>query len=131
MKVALTTKYVHEIYAITRIVIGILFISHGIQKFVALINGNLPADNLLLIIATIIETIGGLLIIIGWQTHLAAFILSGEMAVAYFIQHAPKGLLPIKNGGELAVFYCFVFLFISAYGSGKWSLDNRNKNLKT
>jgi len=118
-----------RIYAVMRIVIGILFISHGIQKTGAIISGHLPLSNILLVIAAFIELFGGLLIIIGWHTDWAAFISSGLMAVAYFYSHAGKGIIPLLNGGEKAVFYCFVFLFIAVYGSGIWSIDSIiNKN---
>jgi len=75
--------------------------------------------------AGILELVGGALMILGLFTRPVAFILSGEMAFAYFIGHAPKGsvLVPMLNGGELAVFYCFVFLFFAAAGSGAWSVD--------
>ena len=108
-----------------RIVIGILFISHGIQKVIAISNGTLPISNIWLTFAAIIETIGGLMIILGWKTKWIAFISSGEMAAAYFKAHAFRSFWPIDNGGEKAVFYCFVFLFIAAYGSGIWSLDHK------
>jgi putative oxidoreductase len=78
----------------------------------------------------IIETIGGLMIMFGYQTRWAAFITSGEMAVAYFKVHAARGILPISNGGELPVIFCFVFLFISAYGPGIWSVDYYYKKEK-
>jgi putative oxidoreductase len=113
------------IYALMRIVIGILFISHGIQKIIAISNGTLPLGNIWLTFAALIETAGGLMIILGWKTRWVAFITSGEMAVAYFKQHAFQSFWPINNGGEKAVFYCFVFLFIAAYGSGIWSLDHK------
>lgn len=116
--------YREPIYAIMRIVVGLLFIQHGIQKTTAMIEGTMPANDILMILAAIIETIGGFLIIIGWQTRLAAFISSGEMAVAYFKAHMPAAWLPIENNGELAALYCFVFLFIAAYGAGMWSVDN-------
>ena len=118
------SKYKDQIYAVMRIVVGFLFICHGIQKFYGMINGTMPTNDILMLLATIIETGGGFLIIIGWLTDWAAFIASGEMAVAYFKAHVPIGLLPINNNGELAVFYCFVFLFIAAYGSGIWSVDH-------
>ncbi len=70
-----------------------------------------------------IELVGGVLILIGLLTHLAAFLASGEMAVAYFMVHQPRSFLPIKNGGELAVIYCFVALFIACRGAGKWGVD--------
>lgn len=118
------TNFINQIYALMRIVIGFLFISHGIQKVIAIINGTLSLNNTLLILAAVIETAAGFMIIVGLQTRWAAFISSGEMAVAYFKQHAFRGLFPIDNGGEKAVFYCFVFLFIAVYGSGIWSIDN-------
>lgn len=117
------SKYSDQLYAVMRIVIGILFISHGIQKANAMFSGRMPADNFLLVLATIIETLSGLLIIIGLKANWAAFFASGEMAVAYFKGHAPRELLPLNNGGELAVIYCFIFLFIASYGAGIWSLD--------
>jgi putative oxidoreductase len=119
------SKYKEQIYALMRIVIGVLFVSHGIQKVTNITNGTMPIDNFWLTGATIIETLGGLLIIIGWKTEWASFLASGEMAVAYFKQHAFKSFWPIDNGGEKAVFYCFVFLFIAAYGSGIWSIDRK------
>jgi putative oxidoreductase len=74
--------------------------------------------------AGILKFVGGLLILIGLFTRPTAFILSGMMAVAYFMAHAPQGFLPLVNKGELAVLYCFVFLFLAAAGGGTWSLDN-------
>jgi putative oxidoreductase len=81
-----------------------------------------------MLLAAFIESAGGLLILIGWQTHWAAFIASGEMAVAYFKAHAPNGFLPINNRGELPVLFCFVFLFIAASGAGIWSIDKSSRN---
>jgi putative oxidoreductase len=123
----LQSDYKEQVYAIMRIVVGLLFIEHGIQKAIALSNGTMPASNFLMVLAAIIETAGGFLIITGWQTRIAAFIASGEMAVAFFTVHINSGFLPIKNKGELAVLYCFVFLFIAAYGSGIWSVDNSRR----
>jgi putative oxidoreductase len=123
-KLSFLPKYKDQIYAIMRIVIGILFISHGIQKVIAISNGTLPLSNIWLTLAAIIETAGGLMIILGWKINWVTFITSGEMAAAYFKAHAFRSFWPIDNGGEKAVFYCFVFLFIAAYGSGIWSLDN-------
>jgi putative oxidoreductase len=76
-------------------------------------------------LAGILEVIGGLLIIIGLFTRVTAFVLAGMMAVAYFMAHAPQGFYPLLNGGELAVLYCFVFLYFSAAGPGPWSVDAR------
>ena len=119
-------KYKDQLYALMRIVVGLLFFSHGIQKIGLISSGIIPASNILMLLACIIETAAGLMIAVGWQTRRAAFIASGEMAVAYFKSHQPMGLFPIQNKGELAVLYCFVFLFIAAYGSGIWSIDNKN-----
>jgi putative oxidoreductase len=76
-------------------------------------------------IAGVLEIVGGGLLVIGLFTRLTAFILSGMMAVAYFIAHAPQGFFPIQNGGELAVLYCFVFFYLVFAGPGAWSVDNR------
>ena len=122
------SKYKEQLYALMRIIIGILFISHGFPKFISLINGSLPLYNVLAVLAAVIETVGGLMIILGWKAHWAAFISSGTMAVAYFKVHAFRSFWPIDNGGEKAVFYCFVFLFIAAYGSGIWSVDSMLKS---
>ena len=117
--------YKDQLYALMRIVIGVLFISHGIQKISAFANGVMSLSNIWMTLAAIIETLGGLMIILGWNVKWAAFIASGEMAVAYFKAHAFRSFWPIENGGEKAVFYCFVFLFIAAYGAGRWSLDRK------
>jgi putative oxidoreductase len=117
------SAYKEQIYALMRIVVGLLFIQHGIMKINAMMNGSMPTNDFLMLLAAFIETVGSFLIIIGLFTRPAAFIASGEMAVAYFKGHLPAGLLPINNQGELAVFYCFVFLFIAAYGAGIWSVD--------
>ena len=77
--------------------------------------------------AGIIEVVGGTLIAIGLFTSPVAFIASGEMAFAYFMAHAPRGFWPIMNGGELAVLYCFLFLYFAAVGSGRWSVDSLRK----
>jgi putative oxidoreductase len=109
-------------YAALRIVFGFLFACHGAQKCFAFLGGHRP-DSVLQWTAAGIELVAGLLILIGLLTHLAAFISSGEMAVAYFMVHQPRGFLPLKNGGELAVIYCFVALFIACRGAGKWAVD--------
>ena len=119
-------KYKDQLYALMRIVVGLLFFSHGIQKIGLISSGIIPASNILMLLACIIETAAGLMIAVGWQTRWAAFIASGEMAVAYFKSHQPMGLFPIQNKGELAVLYCFIFLFIAAYGSGIWSINSKN-----
>jgi putative oxidoreductase len=112
-------------YSLLRIVAGLLFLWHGTQKLFGFPGGGVgdgpPAW--IQYSAGPIELVGGLLVMVGLLTPWAAFVCSGQMAVAYWMVHAPRGLLPIQNGGELAALYCFVFLFISAHGSGRWSVD--------
>jgi putative oxidoreductase len=118
-------KYSDFIYALMRIIGGVLFACHGSQKLFALPVGQ-KQEATLLIVAGVIELVGGILIALGFLASWAAFIASGEMAAAYFKQHAPHGFWPIMqggNGGELAILYCFVFLYIAALGSGILSVD--------
>jgi putative oxidoreductase len=115
-------RFAPQIYALLRIVAGLLFACHGIQKLFGLLGGTHVAFASKLGLAGIIETVGGLMIATGFFASFAAFIASGEMAFAYFQVHAPRGLWPIANGGELAVLYCFLFLYIASRGSGTWSL---------
>jgi len=116
-------RYREPLYAIFRIVFGLLFASHGAQKIFGLFGGP-KAGPPLMIAAGWIELLAGLLILIGLFAGVAAFVASGEMAVAYFMAHAPKGWWPIVNHGEAAVLYCFAFLYIAARGSGIWSIDS-------
>lgn len=119
-------------FALLRIVVGVLFAMHGSQKLFGVPGDQPPVELASLIgVAGIIEFAGGLLIAIGLLTRFAAFIASGTMAVAYFMAHAPKGMLPIINQGELAVVYCFVFLYIWAHGPGVWSLDRMLRGNRT
>jgi putative oxidoreductase len=105
-------------YALLRIVVGFLFICHGLQKLLGVLGGHRVALASMLGAASIVETVGGLLVMIGLFTSPAAFICSGEMALAYFMVHQPRGTLPIQNGGEPAVLFCFAFLFIATRGGG-------------
>ena len=105
-------------YALLRIVAGLLFMFHGLQKF-GLLGGQMVPLASLFGLAAVIETVGGLLIMIGFQAGLVAFICSGEMAYAYFTAHQPRGTWPIQNGGELAALYAFIFLFIATRGAGR------------
>jgi putative oxidoreductase len=109
-------------YALFRLVTGLLFACHGAQKLFGMLGGTKMLVGRMLI-AGIIEFGGGVLIAVGLFAGIAAFIASGQMAVAYFTVHATHGLWPILNQGELAVLYCFAFLFIAAHGAGRWSLD--------
>jgi putative oxidoreductase len=106
-----------------RIVAGLLFLFHGTQKLLSWPAESHGGPPFIVYGAGGIELIGGLLVCIGLFASWAAFIASGEMAVAYWWMHAPKGLFPLNNGGELAALYCFVFLCIAAHGAGIWSLD--------
>jgi len=113
--------------SVLRIIAGFLFIWHGSQKLFgfppaapAPTSDSLPP---IILVAAVLEFFGGLLILFGLFTRPVAFLLSGLMAVAYFMAHAPGGFLPLQNGGETAVLYCFVFLFLSVAGGGEWSLD--------
>lgn len=117
-------NYQGETYALMRIVTGLLFLWHGTQKlfgFPAPMPMEAPA--FIVYVAGPIELVGGALVMLGLFTRWAAFLCSGLMAAAYWMAHGRKDLFPMLNGGELAVLYCFVFLFISAYGSGRWSVD--------
>src|SRR6266481_7280393 len=110
-------------YAALRIVSGFLFFCHGAQKLFGAFGGPQMLHPPLMLAAGIIEFAGGILILLGLFTRVAAFLASGQMAVAYFMAHAKGGFFPIKNGGELAVVYCFLFLFIACRGAGKFGVD--------
>lgn len=110
-------------YAAFRIVFGILFLMHGLMKFGIGSNYDYSKLDPMVKIAGPIEVLGGILIILGLWTSVAAFLMSGEMAVAFWMMHAKNGLNPIANGGELAVLYCFAFLAICFMGGGKYSMD--------
>jgi putative oxidoreductase len=114
--------------SVLRIITALLFLQHGLAKLVGFPHVT-SFDNLqlfsLLGLAGLIEIVGSLLLLVGLFTRPAAFIMSGEMAVAYFMAHAPQGFFPVLNQGELAVLYCFVFLFFAIAGGGSWSLDRQ------
>ncbi len=113
-----------ETHALLRIVTGALFLFHGTQKlFDFPLEAHSGSPAFVTYVAGPIEMIGGLFVMIGLFTRWSAFLCSGLMASAYWMAHGTKHLFPILNGGELAALYCFVFLFLSAYGPGKWSVD--------
>ena len=119
------SRWKPQLLALLRIVAGLLFLEHGLSKFFGFpvpfpLPGPLPP---LLIAAGVIELVAGALVALGLFTRLAAFIASGEMAAAYWMQHFPKSPWPIANMGEAAILFCFVFLYIAAAGPGAWSLD--------
>ncbi len=116
-----------QAYALLRIVAGLLFLAHGVQKFF-----NFPVDfpmplNPMLQAAGVIELVAGGLIVIGLFTRPAAFIASGMSAVGYWMVHGSKSFFPIVNGGEAIALYCFIFLFIATRGAGIWSVDGARK----
>ncbi|HEU4391551.1 MAG TPA: DoxX family protein [Blastocatellia bacterium] len=117
-------KYSSYLYALLRFVSGALFACHGCQKLFGFPGGR---ETVVLAsrlgVAGVIELVGGLMIALGLRTSWAAFVASGLMAFAYFMAHSPRGFLPIVNGGELAVVYCFLFLYFASQGSGVLSLD--------
>ena len=126
--VRLLGRYSEYIYAIVRIVVGFLFALHGTQKFWGYppLPPGMPAGPLdtLMVIGAGIELVAGLMIMFGFFASIAAFIASGEMAVAYFMVHQAMGTWPTTNRGEPAVLFCFIFLYIAARGSGVWSIDS-------
>ena len=113
--------------SLLRIMAGFTFSQHGWQKFFGWFGGiaghSVPVNSMLGA-AGFIETFGGALIMLGLFTRPVAFLLSGEMAIGYFRTHAPHGFWPLANGGELAVFYCFLWLWFFAAGPGPWSVDH-------
>jgi putative oxidoreductase len=117
-------RYSELLYAAMRLVTGLLFACHGAQKLFGVLGGESQLSNPMMLGAGVVEFAGGLLVALGLWASYAAFIASGEMAVAYFMVHTPGGFWPILNKGELAVLYCFVFLFIASRGSGSWSVDD-------
>jgi putative oxidoreductase len=124
----LLTKAQGELLSVLRIMSGLLFLQHGTQKMLSFpsfpdADPAWPALFTLSWFAGIIEFVGGTLITLGLFTRLAAFICSGQMAVAYFYAHAPNSFFPLLNNGDAAILYCFIFLYIAAAGPGPWSLD--------
>jgi len=111
--------------SVLRIMAALLFIQHGTQKFFDFPPPATPGSSLttLLVGQGFLELVGGLLLLSGFYTRIVAFILSGDMAVAYFMRHAPRSFFPVLNGGDLAILFCFVFFYIFVAGGGVWSVD--------
>ena len=123
------TKYSQQILGVLRIVVGAQFLEHGTSKLLAF---PMPASGHAIALMSFpggasgaIELIAGVLILLGLFSRWAAFIASGEMAVAYFMAHFPRGIYPINNGGDLAVSWCFVFLFLAAAGPGAFAINKQ------
>jgi putative oxidoreductase len=127
----LETVWAPRVLSILRIVAALIFMEHGTQKLLGFPPSDRPSPELFSLIglAGLLELVGGALLVLGLFTRPVAFILSGEMAVAYWMAHAPQSFFPILNGGDAAILYCFVFLYLAAAGGGVWSVDNlRNRS---
>ena len=125
-RVSFYSKWTPRLVSVLRIVVALLFIQHGGEKlfgFPLSPRGAPDSLSLLMLVAGVLEFFGGLLILFGLFTRPVAFLLAGEMAVAYFMVHASQGFFPLQNRGELAALYCWVFLFLAVAGGGAWSLD--------
>ena len=123
---SLYDRWSPRLLSILRAVTGFVFLQHGTQKLLGFPPSPQPVSSHmapLLVLAGVLEAFGGLLILVGLFTRPVAFILAGEMAVAYFMVHARHSFWPLLNRGESAVLYCFVFLFLAAAGGGVWSID--------
>ncbi|MQB37986.1 DoxX family protein [Agrobacterium tumefaciens] len=120
------SRYRPQALGALRIMTALLFISHGTQKLFGFpasqMDGSLPT---MLLVAALLELIGGILVLIGLFTRPVAFILSGQMAVAYFMAHAPSNFFPALNGGDAAILFCFIFLYLFVAGPGAFSVDER------
>ena len=119
----ITQKYHDQLYVVFRVFVGLLFFQHGAQKILGMFGGQTVELMSLFGLAGVIELVGGLMIAFGLFTRLAALFSALDMIGALVIAHLPKGLVPIQNGGELALLYLVAFLLILAHGSQKWSLD--------
>jgi putative oxidoreductase len=116
-------RFADSFYCIMRLVVGLMFACHGLDKIFGTFTPKAEALPTLMVVGGWLEIICGFLVAFGLLTRIAAFLASGEMAVAFFMMHAPKGLIPYVNKGELAVVYCFVFFYIFLRGSGSWGID--------
>jgi putative oxidoreductase len=122
---AITSIWAPRMLSILRIMTALLFLEHGTQKLLGFPPSANPGPALLSLLGIqgVIEVVGGVLLALGLFTRPAAFVLAGDMAVAYFMAHAPRGFFPVLNGGDAAILYCFVFLYLVLAGPGPWSLD--------
>jgi putative oxidoreductase len=122
------TRHSGKCYAVVRIIVGLLFACHGAQKLFGVLGGTIAIHRPMGLAAGLIEFVAGVLVALGFYGRAAAFLASGEMAVAYFMVCASRSFWPIANGGETALLYCFVFLYIFFHGSGLWSLDSLRRD---
>ena len=122
-------RFTDPVFCIARLIIGLMFACHGAQLVLGMFGGMKGSDAMMMQVGGWIQLVGGFMIAFGFLTRFAAFISSGEMAVAYFMIHVANGptpaaqFFPILNHGELAVFFCWFFFFVVFYGAGRWSLD--------
>jgi putative oxidoreductase len=125
----LTTAWAPRMLSVLRIVTGLQFLEHGTQKLFAFPTRNGPMPDLTSLsgVQGCLELVGGLLILLGLFTRPVAFILAGDMAVAYFMAHYPRNFFPVLNGGDAAILFSFVFLYLSVAGAGPWSLDAKRR----
>jgi len=123
--ITLRDAWAPRILSIVRIMVGLLFMEHGTGKLLGFPASPTAAPALfgLLWFSGLIELVGGALVAVGLFTRIAAFIMSGEMAIGYFMVHAPRNFFPMLNQGDAAVLYCFIFLYFAVAGGGDWSLD--------
>jgi putative oxidoreductase len=122
----LSNVWAPRLLAALRIMSALLFLEHGLVKVLGFPAGAGPGPQTLLSffgIAGLLETVGGVLLLIGLFTRPVAFLMAGEMAVGYFVVHAPQNFFPAINGGDAATLFCFIFLYLSAAGPGAWSVD--------
>jgi putative oxidoreductase len=124
----LPAAWAPRLLSLLRIVSALIFLEHGTQKLLGFppmaAGGAMPPTLSLIWFAGMLELFGGLLLLAGLFTRPVAFVLAGEMAVAYWMSHAPKSLYPALNGGDAAILYCFIFLYLAAAGPGPWSVDS-------
>jgi putative oxidoreductase len=121
------SAYAPQALAVLRIVTALLFIEHGTQKLFGFPVPGMGTPEGIFLLAGILETFGGLLILVGFLTRPVAFVLSGMMAVAYFMGHFPQNFWPVGNGGDAAILFCFVFLYLVCAGPGDWAIDTRGR----
>ena len=123
----LQTVWVPRLRSVLRIVAALIFMEHGTQKLLGFPPSDYPMPDLLSLsgVSGVLELFGGALLVLGLFTRPTAFILAGMMAVAYWIAHAPQSFFPVNNGGDAAILFCFIFLYVFVAGAGAWSLDGR------
>jgi putative oxidoreductase len=126
------TQWSPRVFALLRIVVALLFLEHGTQKLLGFPPSPNPSPAMLTLYwyQGVIELVGGALLAVGFLTRPVAFILCGDMAVAYFMAHLPKNFFPVLNGGDTAILYCFVFLYFAVAGDGGWSIDEMRRRGK-